>query len=96
MRGIVLYPAGLGQVGDPHMKNYSIIRIGNEYVVQAGENSVLKTSSRRRAARTVTDADELLQSQPAAVVPPDENAGPSIGCDSRVTLDPKGLTKGHT
>jgi hypothetical protein len=92
MRGIVVYPAGLGQVGDTHMKNYSIVRVGNEYVVQAGEKSVLKTSSRRRAARTVTDADELLQSQPAAAIPPDVDAGPSIGCDSRVTPDPKGQT----
>ena len=47
------------------MNDYSIIRIGNEYIVQAGENSVLKTSSRRRAARTVTDAAELLSVQSA-------------------------------
>ena len=45
------------------MKNYSIVRIGNEYVVQAGDESVLKISSRRRAARLVTDADELLDSE---------------------------------
>ncbi|QWG17499.1 hypothetical protein KMZ68_21420 [Bradyrhizobium sediminis] len=74
------------------MKNYSIVRVGNEYVVQAGEKSVLKTSSRRRAARTVTDADELLQSQAAAVVPPDVDDGPSIGCDSSMIPDPKGRT----
>jgi len=50
------------------MKNYSIVRIGNEYVVQANEKSVLKISSRRKAARLVTDAAELLDSQspPAA------------------------------
>jgi len=45
------------------MKNYSIVRIGNEYVVQANEKSVLKISSRRKAARLVTDAAELLDSQ---------------------------------
>ena len=45
------------------MKNYSIVRIGNEYVVQAGEKSVLKIASRRRAARLVTDAAELLNSR---------------------------------
>ncbi len=54
------------------MKNYSIVRIGNEYVVQADEKSVLKIASRRRAARLVTDADGLLESQPA---PPDLGAG---------------------
>ena len=46
------------------MKNYSIVRIGNEYVVQAGDKSVLKVASRRRAVRLVTDAAELLNSQP--------------------------------
>ena len=45
------------------MKNYSIVRIGNEYVVQANEKSVLKISSRKKAARLVTDAAELLDSQ---------------------------------
>ena len=47
------------------MKNYSIVRIGNEYVVQAGEKSVLKFASRRRAAKLVTDAAELLEQQSA-------------------------------
>jgi hypothetical protein len=46
------------------MKNYSILRIGNEYVVQADDKSVLKVASRRKAARLVTDAAELLNSQP--------------------------------
>ena len=49
------------------MKNYSIVRIGNEYVVQAGEKSVLKISSRRKAAKLITDAAELLEQQPAPV-----------------------------
>jgi hypothetical protein len=69
------------------MKNYSIVRIGNEYVVQAGDESVLKVASRRRAARLVTDADELLDSEPtlpAQALP--AQAVPSIACDS--ILDP--------
>ena len=72
------------------MKNYSIVRIGNEYVVQAGDESVLKISSRRRAARLVTDADELLDSEPQLSAQPEqalpEQAVPSIACDS--ILDP--------
>lgn len=74
------------------MKNYSIVRIGNEYVVQAGDESVLKVASRRRAARLVTDADELLDSEPtlpAQTLPEQalpERAAPSIACDS--ILDP--------
>jgi hypothetical protein len=44
---------------------YSIVRIDNEYVVQAGEKSILKVASRRQAARLVVDAAELLNSQAA-------------------------------
>ncbi|KRR18374.1 hypothetical protein CQ14_29940 [Bradyrhizobium lablabi] len=46
------------------MKKYSIVRIGSEYVVQAGETSILKVSSRQQAAKLVTDAAELLQQEP--------------------------------
>jgi hypothetical protein len=48
------------------MKKYSIVRIGSEYVVQAGDTSILKVSSRREAAKLVTDAAGLLQQEPAA------------------------------
>jgi hypothetical protein len=47
------------------MTNYSIIRVGNAYVVQADEKGVLKIGSRRRAARLVSDAAELLVSHAA-------------------------------
>jgi hypothetical protein len=47
------------------MKDYSIVRIGHEYVVQAGEKSVLKIGSRRRAAKLVNDAAGLLKREPA-------------------------------
>ena len=46
------------------MKSYSIVRIGDDYVVQAEEKSVLKIASRRRAAQLVSDAAELLNAQP--------------------------------
>jgi hypothetical protein len=70
-------------------KNYSIIKIGNEYIVQADEKSVLKIASRRRAARLVSDAAELLDSQPAPPLAPQADAEPSIPSDPRVTPDPK-------
>jgi hypothetical protein len=41
------------------MENYSIVRIGNDYVVQADDNSVLKIASRRRAAKLVADAAKV-------------------------------------
>jgi len=66
---------GLGELWGFPMKRYSIVRIGNEYVVQAGETRILKVSSRREADKLVTDAAELLQQEPAPVA--DEQ--PSIG-----------------
>jgi hypothetical protein len=65
------------------MKNYSIVRVGHEYVVQVDEKSVLKIASRRRAARLVTDAAELLDSQAAPQPSAQTHTGSSIGCDPR-------------
>jgi len=70
------------------MKNYTIVRIGNEYVVQAHEKSVLKIASRRRAERTVTDAAELLDPQPAPPLSQDAPVEPSIARDPGVMPDP--------
>lgn len=66
------------------MKNYSIVRVGHEYVVRADEESILKVGSRRRAARLVTKAAELLdmQSDPSVsktLAQPDDE--PSIDRD---------------
>lgn len=47
------------------MKNYTIVKVGNDYVVRAKEQSVLKVASRRRAAKLVVEAAELLH-QPRA------------------------------
>jgi hypothetical protein len=45
------------------MNTYSIARIGSEYVVLADEQRVLKVASRRKAAKLVVDAAELLSEQ---------------------------------
>jgi len=63
------------------MKNYSIVRIGNEYVVQADHKSVLKISSRRRAARLVSDAAELLDSEASLQLSQQAPVEPSIVSD---------------
>ena len=70
------------------MKNYTIVRIGNEYVVRANEKSILKIASRRRAERTVTDAAELLDSQAAPPLSPEAPAEPSTARDPRIIPDP--------
>ena len=64
------------------MKNYSIIRVGNEYVVQADDKSILKTTSKRKAARFITEATALLDLQAPPLAPEaDADAEPSITCD---------------
>jgi hypothetical protein len=46
------------------MKNYSIVRIDNEYIVQVHQKSILRIASRRMAAKLVHDAAELLDQAP--------------------------------
>ena len=70
------------------MKNYTIVRIGNEYVVRANEKSILKIASRRKAERTVTDAAGLLDSQATPPLAPEPPAEPSIARDPGVIPDP--------
>jgi hypothetical protein len=48
------------------MSSYSIIRVGDDYVVRADDKNVLKVASRRRAAQLVTNAAELLNAEPPA------------------------------
>ena len=62
------------------MKKYSIVRIGNEYVVQAGATSILKVSSRQAAAKLVTEAAELLQQQPAPAADEEPSIDAVQGC----------------
>ena len=78
---MIVYSIGPGAAWGLHMKNYSIVRIGNEYIVRANEKSVLKVASRRKATRLVTDAAGLLDSQLAPALSPEAQAEPSIARD---------------
>ena len=71
------------------MNNYSIVRIGSDYVVQADEKDILKVASRRRAAMLVSHATELLETPP---VPRPEQDGPSIARGPGIIPDPPGHT----
>lgn len=62
------------------MNNYSIVRIGDDYVVRADDKSILKVASRRRAAQLVTDAAELLNAPP-----PVDEAAPHAGEPNKVS-----------
>jgi len=74
------------------MKNYSIVRIGHEYVVQADDKSVLKVASRRRAAKLVSDATELMDPAKATPTPSDVHDLPSTARDPQGIADPQGHT----
>jgi hypothetical protein len=50
------------------MKNYSIEKIGSDYVVKVDDLQVMKVGSRRRAAKLVVDASELLDEAPLVPV----------------------------
>ena len=68
------------------MSNYSIVRDGNEYVVRADDKSLLKISSRRRAAKLISDANELMQQPPPLL---SEEEATSIVPDLGAIPDPQ-------
>lgn len=42
------------------MTSYSMIKVGNDYVVQANDKCILKVGSRRKAAQLISEATDLL------------------------------------
>jgi len=56
------------------MNTYSIARIGSEYVVLADDKRILKVASRRKAAKLVVDAAELLSEQSVPAARPERTA----------------------
>ncbi len=64
------------------MKNYSIEKVGADYVVKVDDQSVMKMGSRRRAAQLVIEAQELLEEAPLAPTesPPDAGEAGAAPC----------------
>jgi hypothetical protein len=62
------------------MKNYSIEKVGTDYVVKVDDQSVMKMGSRRRAAQLVVEAQELLEEAP--LVPAEEISRDDDGVDA--------------
>lgn len=64
------------------MKNYSIEKVGTDYVVKVDDQSVMKMGSRRRAAQLVIDAQELLEEAPLAPTesPIDDSEATAASC----------------
>jgi hypothetical protein len=60
------------------MTNYSLIKVGNDYVVQADDQRILRVASRRRAAQLISDAVGLLNAQAAAEACTEKPEEPSL------------------
>jgi hypothetical protein len=43
------------------MRHFGIVKDGKTFIVQAEQRGVLKCASRRRAARTIADATDLMR-----------------------------------
>jgi hypothetical protein len=60
------------------MKSYSIIKVGNDYIVQANDKCILKVGSRRRAAQLISDATGLLNALAVVEAPDIAPEAPSL------------------
>jgi hypothetical protein len=78
-----------GQHGNIAMTRYSIRKQGFEYVVLADDQCVLKVASRRRAAKLVVDAAELLSVQSALPLESSQDSDQSPVRDAKF-LDDEG------
>jgi hypothetical protein len=68
-----------GSVGSGiSMTSYSMIKVGNDYVVQANDKCILKVSSRRRAAQLISDATDLLNALAVVESPKIAPEAPSL------------------
>jgi hypothetical protein len=60
------------------MTSYSMIKVGNDYVVQANDKCILKVGSRRRAAQLINDATDLLNALAVVESPKITPEAPSL------------------
>ena len=60
------------------MTSYSMIKVGNDYVVQANDKCILKVGSRRRAAQLISDATDLLNALAVVESPKSAPEAPSL------------------
>jgi hypothetical protein len=60
------------------MQHFGIVRDGKTFIVQAEKQGVLKCASRRRAAKTISDANDLMR---AEAVPNSHIAAPATSND---------------
>lgn len=76
-----------GQPEDYPLTRYSIRKLDGEYVVLANDQSILRTNSRRKAAKIVVEAIELLSVQSPPLVDDLEQTDQSVVNDAPVLDD---------
>ena len=64
------------------MTSYSMIKVGNDYVVQANDKCILKVGSRRRAAQLISDATHLLNALAIVEAPNTVPETSSLACEA--------------
>ncbi|WP_245285309.1 hypothetical protein [Bradyrhizobium sp. WSM3983] len=55
-----------------------MIKVGNDYVVQANDKCILKVGSRRRAAQLISEATDLLNALAVVEAPDIAPEAPSL------------------
>lgn len=60
------------------MVRYAIVRDGRDFIVQSGEQNVLKCASRREAAKAVADAKGLMREDNASRSHPENETSVKI------------------
>lgn len=64
------------------MTSYSMIKVGNDYVVQANDQCILKVGSRRRAVQLISEATNLLNALAPVEAPGISPEAPSLQRES--------------
>lgn len=60
------------------MTHYSLLKVGNDYVVLADDKCILKVASRRRAAQLISEAAGLMNAHDAAETRDEALGAPSL------------------
>jgi len=60
------------------MTSYSMVKVGNDYVVQVNDKCILKVGSRRKAAQLISEATDLLNAVVTVQSPGTAPEAPSL------------------
>ncbi|MBS4003138.1 MULTISPECIES: hypothetical protein [unclassified Afipia] len=73
------------------MVRYAIIKDGRDFIVQSGEQSVLKCASRREAAKAIADAKGLMREDTSGAHPSENETSVKAKAQRQLTRSSSGL-----